>query len=117
MKKTFYIGNKSLAFAQRILNGVNLQDPLSGLRVVRSEILKDWKPRSKGFDIEAELNYHIKRRGYKTLEIPIRYRKRLGEKKLKARQALTIFKRILFESPSHYFSPLMDLISLVRENA
>jgi len=109
MKRTFYIGNKSLAFASRILNGVNLQDPLSGLRVVRSEILKDWKPRSKGFDIEAELNHHIKRRGYKTLEIPIGYRKRLGEKKLKGRQAFTIFKRILFESPSHYFSPLVDL--------
>jgi len=73
MKKTFYIGNKFLAFAQRILNGVNLHDPLSGLRVVRSEILKDWKPRSKGFDIEAELNHHIKRRGYQTFEIPIGY--------------------------------------------
>jgi hypothetical protein len=111
MKNMFYIGNKSLAFAQRILNGVNLRDPLSGLRVIRSEILKDWKPRSKGFDIEAELNHHIKRRGYQTFEIPIGYRKRLGTKKLKGREAVTIFKRILFSSPSHYFSPLMDLIS------
>jgi len=110
MKSYFYIGNKSLAFAQRILNGVNLQDPLSGLRVVRSEILKDWKPRSKGFDIEAELNHHIKRRGYKTLEISIEYRKRLGTKKLKGRQAFTIFKRILFSSPSHYFGFLVDLM-------
>ena len=110
MKNRFYVGNKSLAFAQRVLNGVNLEDPLSGLRVVRSEILKGWKPRSKGFDIEAELNHLIKRRGYQTSEIPIEYRKRLGTKKLKGRDAVSIFKRILFESPSFYLGPLVDLL-------
>ena len=30
----FYLGNKLLAFAQLVMNGVNLDDPLSGLRVV-----------------------------------------------------------------------------------
>jgi dolichol-phosphate mannosyltransferase len=98
MKNLFYLGNKGLAFAQRVLNGVSLNDPLSGLRVVRTEVLKGWEPKSKGFDIEAELNFHIKRRGYRTLEIPIDYRKRLGEKKLKGRHAVSIFKRILLES-------------------
>jgi hypothetical protein len=67
--KIYFQGSARLA--QRILNGVNLKDPLSGLRVVRTGILKGWKPKSKGFDIEAELNHHIKCCGYKTLEIPI----------------------------------------------
>ena len=98
MKSLFFIGNRSLAWAQRLLNGVSLRDPLTGLRVVRWRILKNWKPKSKGFDIEAELNHRIERKGYETVEVPIFYRKRLGVKKLKLRDGITILKRILFES-------------------
>ncbi len=98
MKSPFFVGNRFLAFAQRFLNGVSLKDPLTGLRVVRWRILKNWEPRSKGFDIEAEMNHIVERRGYKTMEIPIDYRDRLGEKKLKLRHGLTILKRILLEN-------------------
>lgn len=98
MKSPFFVGNRFLAFAQRFLNGVGLRDPLTGLRVVRWRILNDWIPRSKGFDIEAEMNYRVERKGYKTVEIPILYRDRLGEKKLKLRHGLTILKRIIAES-------------------
>jgi hypothetical protein len=80
------------------MNGVKLGDPLSGLRVVRLEILKMWKPKSKGFDVEAELNFYVKHEGYKIVEIPIVYRPRLGEKKLKLRHGFVILKRILAES-------------------
>ncbi len=96
----FYIGNKLLAFAQLLMNGVKLGDPLSGLRVVRSEVLDGWKPKSKGFDVEAEMNAIVGRRGYRIVEIPIDYRNRLGEKKLKLRHGLGIMKRILAESLS-----------------
>jgi glycosyltransferase involved in cell wall biosynthesis len=94
----FYVGNRLLAFAQRMMNGVKLEDPLSGLRVVRSEILDNWKPKSKGFDVEAEMNSLVGRRGYKIVEVPIDYRDRLGEKKLKLRHGLGIMKRIMAES-------------------
>jgi dolichol-phosphate mannosyltransferase len=94
----FYTGNRLLAFAQHIVNGIKLTDPLSGLRVVRHEILKDWKPKSEGFDVEAEMNYRVERSGYKTTEIPIQYRPRLGEKKLKLRHGFSILRRILAES-------------------
>jgi hypothetical protein len=73
-------------------------DPLSGLRVVRWSLLKAWKPKSRGFDIEAELNHQVERQGYKTVEIPIDYRDRLGEKKLKLRHGFTILRRIIAES-------------------
>jgi dolichol-phosphate mannosyltransferase len=95
----FYIGNRMLAFAQHVINGVKLGDPLSGLRIVRSEIIRDWKPRSKGFDVEAEMNAHVEREDYEIVEIPIEYRRRLGKKKLKLRHGLGIMKRILAESP------------------
>jgi len=101
MNNLFFIGNRFLALAHRLLNGVNLSDPLTGLRVVRWRILKNWKPKSKGFDVEAEMNYLVERQGYKIVEIPIQYRNRLGEKKLKLRHGFTILKRILAESLSH----------------
>jgi dolichol-phosphate mannosyltransferase len=94
----FYAGNRFLAFAHNLLNGVNLNDPLTGLRVVRWEILKDWKPKSKGFDVEVELNHLVENKGFGIMEIPIQYRPRLGEKKLKIRHGFTIFRRILIES-------------------
>jgi len=98
VRSLFYLGNRLLAFLHNLLNGVTLQDPLTGLRVVRAEILRGWKIKSKGFDIEVELNHQVERRGFGIVEVPIRYRRRLGEKKLKARHGATILKRILMET-------------------
>jgi len=98
MKSPFFVGNRFLAFAQRLLNGVGLRDPLTGLRVVRWRILKNWEPRSKGFDVEAEMNHIVERTGYRTVEIPIDYGDRLGEKKLKMRHGFAILRRIMVES-------------------
>ena len=95
-----YFGNRLLAFAHNFLNGVELGDPLTGLRAVRWEILRDWKPKSRGFDIEVELNHQVERKGFNIVEMPIEYRPRLGEKKLRLRHGLTILKRIVAESLS-----------------
>ena len=73
-------------------------DPLTGLRVVRWNIIKNWTPKSRGFDIEAEMNQFVERQGYEIIESEIPYRERLGEKKLKLRDGFTIFKRIVTES-------------------
>lgn len=98
MHDVFYFGNRVIAFVHNMMNGIDLRDPLSGLRVVRWEILKNWEPQSDGFDVEVELNHHVERQGYEIAEIPISYRPRLGEKKLKLRHGVTILKRILTES-------------------
>jgi len=98
MHNVFYAGNRFLAFTHNMLNGVDLRDPLTGLRVVRWEILKDWHPRSKSFDVEVELNHQVERKGFQIEEIPIHYRQRLGEKKLKVKHGFTILKRILSET-------------------
>jgi dolichol-phosphate mannosyltransferase len=98
MRNAFYFGNRLLAFTHNLLNGIALRDPLTGLRVIRGEILRDWVPRSKGFDIEVELNHHVERKGYGIAEVDIGYRPRLGEKKLKLRHGAAILKRILLES-------------------
>ena len=98
LHRVFHIGNRLLAFSHNLYNGLSLQDPLTGLRIVRSEVLADWKVRSKGFDLEVELNNLVKRRGFLIEEIPIGYRARLGKKKLKARHGFAILRRILLET-------------------
>jgi glycosyltransferase involved in cell wall biosynthesis len=98
MKDAFNFGNKLLAFSHTLLNGVALRDPLTGLRVIRWEILKGWTPKSKGFDIEVELNHHVERKGLGIVEVDIPYRIRIGEKKLKLKHGVTIMRRILSES-------------------
>jgi dolichol-phosphate mannosyltransferase len=94
----FFLGNKLLAFAHSILNGITLHDPLTGLRVIRTELLKNWAMKSGSFDVEVELNSLVRRKGYKTIEVPIQYRQRLGEKKLKMKHGAIILKRIMTET-------------------
>ena len=98
MPNVFNIGNRLLSFTHSLLNGVDMDDPLTGLRVIRKEIVHNWHPKSKGFDIEVELNHLVETKGYRIVEIPINYRARLGEKKLAPKHGFTIFKRILTES-------------------
>jgi glycosyltransferase involved in cell wall biosynthesis len=95
LHRVFHVGNKMIAFAHRLLNDVELEDPLTGLRVIRVDALRGWQIKSKGFDIEVELNNYVLRKGYSIKEILIDYRERVGKKKLKARDGFAIFKRIL----------------------
>ena len=97
-KNHFYAGNRILAIAHTIINGVSLNDPLTGLRVIRYELLKKWIPKSGGFDIEIEVNCLVKKLGYDIIEIPIRYRHRLGKKKLGFKNGFEILNRIISES-------------------
>jgi glycosyltransferase involved in cell wall biosynthesis len=69
---SFCFGNKLLSIAHTLFNGVNMHDPLTGLRVIRAEILRNIKIKSKGFDIEVELNHRVEREGFDIVEVPIR---------------------------------------------
>lgn len=98
LHNVFYLGNRLIAFTHNLLNGVQLTDPLTGLRVVRAKILRNWKVKSKGFDIEVELNHRVEREGYGIAEVPIVYRERLGEKKLGVKHGAEILRRIVLET-------------------
>lgn len=92
----YYAGNHILALIHRFLNNVRLKDPLSGLRVFRSSCLVGFQPKANGFDFEVELNDHVtnSKRG-KIVELPIKYRERLGKKKLGVRHGFLILYRIV----------------------
>jgi dolichol-phosphate hexosyltransferase len=98
MKKVFYIGNKLIASVHTLLNNIDLKDPLTGLRVVRADLMRDWIPKSKNFDIEVELNSYVEKKGYRIVEVPISYRSRIGEKKLRVKHGWAILSRIISES-------------------
>jgi glycosyltransferase involved in cell wall biosynthesis len=98
LTSVFYIGNRFIAFTHNLLNGIALDDPLTGLRLVRAEILRNWTVKSKGFDVEVELNHHVEREDFSIVEIPIKYRERLGEKKLGVKHGVEILKRIILET-------------------
>ena len=104
IRGSFYFGNKMLAFAHNLFNGVDMHDPLTGLRVIRADLLRNAPLKSKGFDVEVELNHSVAKQGYKIVEVQITYRKRLGEKKLKLKHGVGILKRILLETTSSSFS-------------
>ena len=97
LKRVFRVGNRLLALVHNLLTSMPLQDPLTGLRVLRTEIFLDWRVKSKGFDIEVELNRLVERKGFGIFEVPICYRARLGEKKLRVSHGVTILKRMLLE--------------------
>ena len=94
----FYLGNRLIALTHTLLNGITLDDPLTGLRVVRAGILRNWKVKSKGFDVEVELNHYVGRAGFGVVEVPIEYRERLGEKKLGVGNGFEILMRIMLEA-------------------
>ena len=98
LRNLFYAGNRMLAWAHNIFNGVPLSDPLTGLRVIRTQALHGLHLKSKGFDVEVELNHAVERRGFTIGEIPIFYRERLGNKKLGISHGATILIRILSET-------------------
>jgi len=91
---TFYVGNKIISQFHNILSRQRMADPLTGLRLLRADLFRDWKPLATGFDIEVEMNQYVADRGYRIAEIPITYRVRLGKKKLKPRDALWIVIRM-----------------------
>lgn len=96
LKDIYALGNLILKTLHQILNQVKMKDPLTGLRAIKWQTIKNWKPTAKHFEIEVEINNHIKNLENKIIEIPIKYRQRLGNKKLKIKHGITILKQIIF---------------------
>jgi dolichol-phosphate mannosyltransferase len=80
--KAFQIGNRVLTTFFNILFGTHLTDVLSGMYILRKEALASTLFEMKGFSVEAEIAAHIANTTGRIREVPIRYRKRLGKKKL-----------------------------------
>ncbi len=88
-------GNWFLTRTFNTLFGTRLHDVLSGMYLVRKDILDYALFETKGFSIEAEIAAHVAGSGEEICEHPIEYRQRIGEKKLKIIHGLHIFKDMI----------------------
>ena len=87
----FRLGNKFLTWFFNLVFGTSLGDVLSGMYIVRRGAVEDMLYKTRGFSIESEIAAHIASTGGEIGEVPIEYRRRLGEKKLKVWHGLLIF--------------------------
>jgi len=74
----YYFIHHVFVMLHRLLIGVYLKDPLTGLRVIRLDCIRSFRPHALGFGFQLELNKYITRKGYKIVEVPIVARKRIG---------------------------------------
>ncbi len=86
----YRLGNWMLTKFFNILFGTRLRDVLSGMYIVRSGTLREVEFTSSGFGIESEIVAHVVSTCGEVTEVPIRYRKRVGKKKLNVRHGLQI---------------------------
>ncbi|HIH15302.1 MAG TPA: glycosyltransferase family 2 protein [Nanoarchaeota archaeon] len=77
-------GNKVLTFTTNTLFGLKLQDSQSGMWIFKKRILKKLNLKSGGMSFSQEIKIEAFRKTPKSKEVPIHYRERVGEVKLKA---------------------------------
>src|SRR3954451_23484293 len=70
---THYLGNRLLTFLTNALYNTMLTDMETCYKVMRTEVLRSFTLKSKGFGIEPELTAKIFKRGYRVYEVPITY--------------------------------------------
>ncbi len=91
----FKIGNKILTKFFNTLFGVGLRDVLSGMYIVKTRILRDLEWGSKDFGIESEIAAHVASISGRITDIPVKYRRRIGRKKLKVVHGLWIARDMI----------------------
>jgi glycosyltransferase involved in cell wall biosynthesis len=73
------LGNRLFNLLVRVLFGVRTCDLFSGYRVLSRRFLETTPLIARGFEVEAELALQAVVQGYRTVEVPIRYRARPEE--------------------------------------
>jgi hypothetical protein len=101
MSRMHYIGNSILNLALRLLYKIDIRDSQSGMWIFRKSILKDLNLNADGMELSEEIKVEAFRK-CRAKEVPIHYRKRIGEKKLRSfrdgiNNLLYLFKKKLAE--------------------
>ena len=91
----YSIGNKLLTLFFNLLFGTKLHDVLSGMYVIKTEILRELMFETQGFGIESEITAHVASTTGDMTEVPIEYRQRLGKKKLGIKHGFQIFREMI----------------------
>lgn len=108
IRLTNRIGNWLFSTAIKRLYGFKPNDPLTGLYGLRKAVAQQMRLDSEGFGIETEMCAKAAAMNLRTLEIPIAYRERVGESKLRPfRDGYLILRTIggllIFYNPTALF--------------
>ena len=109
-------GNWVISSTLSLLLGRRLNDPCSGMYLLRTDVARDLEVTSRGFEVEVEIAAQTCSYG-EVAEVPISYRKRRGRRKLKTWRSglsilLTALKVALLYNPVFSFSALAALLAL-----
>lgn len=84
MEPHHLLGNAVLNGAVRLLFGVRLRDSQSGMWVFRRAILQALEATSDGMPFSEEIKLEVVAKGFRFAEVPIAYRRRVGEVKIRS---------------------------------
>jgi glycosyltransferase involved in cell wall biosynthesis len=90
-----FLANRVFALGARILHGLKTTDVHSGMRAYRKTMIDNVQWIAKGAALPVDMYVIPYRRGYRTVEIPIDYRERIGSTTLhRFSSTLWTFKRL-----------------------
>jgi hypothetical protein len=99
-----YIGNPILTGMLNVLFGNNVSDAHCGMRALRREVLPQLKLSATGMEFASEMVIKAGKRHLRVDEVPIDYRRRVGESKLsRMSDAWRHIRFMLVHSPTFLF--------------
>jgi len=109
-------GNRVISTLISLLMGHRVKDPCSGIYLLRNDFARHLEIVGTGLDVEAEIVIQSIAHG-RAAEVPVRYRRRIGESKLRTwsagfRIVLTALKTSWLYNPLLLFSSLGSLIGV-----
>lgn len=74
-------GNTVITVVADLLYGMRIQDSQTGIRAIKKSVFDSIKFQEQYFGIETEMDVKMHKKGFKIVEIPTKYYKRIGESK------------------------------------
>ncbi len=100
-----YVGNPALSAMLNLIYRTRISDTHSGFRAFRREALERLDLRTTGMEFASEMLIAAARAGWRIREVPIAYRSRGGESKLRTfRDGWRHLRLLLLYSPRHLFT-------------
>jgi len=75
------LGNRLVISMVRLLYGLRLSD-IGSFRAIRAEVLRDLRMQHKTYGWPVEMVVKAARKGYRVVNVPVNYRKRIGRSKV-----------------------------------
>jgi len=105
------LGNWIWSTLLSLIGNVKVQDPASGMRVLRRDILTQLYPLPDGLNFTPVMSTRALHEGLKVLEIPIPYRERSGRSKLSVvRDGTRFLKTIIWTALQYNPARIMEMV-------